>query len=430
MGPRVGAWCAVWMLGVGACGGDPASAPGTRARCEGDDCYGAARWSVDLEANADGDATVADDGRVFVTSGVEGARGLISARIVALDPDGSLLWDDAFSVQAYFGWPSRPVLFDGALFTTANDGLFKYSLDGERKYNALAPEGSVTGVNLALLAPAPAVGADGTVYWQFLAATRADGSLAWRDFVDPSTRCQSPVSARPDRLLIRVDDRVDAYNENGELAWSQEAPYGLRADDGCAMIPVGDDVVVTTWCEPDASFFACGHTVRMDLGTGFLLSHTPPPKAVPLTSTILVDTDGALVHFSQGPAGNPDYRASMWRVDANGAASAPASLPWFGIYGAALGDDGLFYVATDAGAAALDRGGEVVWRYEPEGTSGFNAGAPAIGGNGCVYYEAVHTREAFRVGRKLVCLESSATGLADTPWPRTTGGNHSANRRP
>jgi outer membrane protein assembly factor BamB len=122
----------------------------------------------------------------------------------------------------------------------------------------------------------------------------------------------------------------------------------------------------------------------------------------------------------------------MWIVAPDGKSTGPSiELPWHGVYDVALGNDGIFYAATSKGLAALTESGDILWRYEPENAEGSYSGPPAIGSNGCIYYESVKNlggRGPY--SRELVCVESGATGLAASAWPRSLGGNHSGMRSP
>lgn len=427
-------WFVTLLACVVSCGSE-------EAPCEGDQCAevtacddegvcpGTARWSRALEVNVQGDATIAPDGRIFLTAGISDGQTHVEPHLLAFESDGTFVFDEMLADYGLFGWPSRPVYSADGIFVAAGDRLYRYDLDGRASYHAIAPEGSMSGVNLLLIAPPPAVDVGNRIYWQFLAATNQDGTLQWRTFVDPETRCESPVAARTDRVLVRVGDTLTAYDHTGSVAWSVTRPNELRGDPGCQMIPIDKDVVSTVWCSEGYDVFRCGHEVLIDIEDGTVLSHTPPPAEVPLTSSVIVDRDGSRVFFSIGPDGNPDYKSRMWRLSADGEVLSDAiKLPFFGVFGVALGDDGLFYVSTENGAAAIDGSGEVRWRYEPYELAGRNAGAPAIGDNGCVYYEEVTQQARFKFERHLVCLESTARGLADTKWPRTSGDNYSALR--
>jgi hypothetical protein len=259
-----------------------------------------------------------------------------------------------------------------------------------------------------------------------------NGDLRWRQYVDPYSLCETSMPFRNDRVLFREAHTLIALNNKGTIAWFDEEPLGFFGEEGCGMIPFNDDIVVSTWCEPSVSAFKCGYLIFHNVQTGEALWTTAPPKKVAMATSMIMRPDRSIAVFSAGANGNPADPAHMWIVSPDGKSTGPSfEFPWHGIYQVALGNDGIFYATTSAGLAAIDENGQILWRYEPANAEGSYSGAPGIGSNGCIYHEGVKQmggRGSY--GREVVCVQSSATGLADSPWPRSLGGNHSGMRSP
>lgn len=418
------------MLTPGQC------TPGCPANqwCQDGTCLGEALWSSKLPVNVHGDVAISSSGNVVVTA-AEPVENLYRPIVLAFSPDGERLWERQVGRVGPFGFPSRPVLdVEDNVYVTINRSLYALEPDGYLKWTLDTP-GSATGepmVNSVDPPPSPSIGPDGTVYWQFIAATSGKGELQWRQYVDPYTPCETSLPVRHDRVLIRGGLQMFALDDQGEVAWNVEKPFGLLTESACGMIPYPrKNLVASLWCEPGPSAFVCGHVVFVDVETGQPEWSTPPPKAVAVATTMLMRPDGGLLIFSAGPRGNPEDRARMWSVHPDGRGTSESIvLPWHGVWAASLGNDGIIYAVTSDGLAAITEAGQVLWRYEPEDAVGSFSGAPAIGANGCVYFEVVKQRNRFDFEREVVCLRSSATGLAESAWPRSLGGNHSGMRSP
>ncbi len=390
-------------------------------------------WTVPLPVNVQGEVAVTDDGVILASGAPQMGQGY-QPTLYAISSDGEMLWQHPVGSEGPWGFPSRPVLgTDGRIYVTINYSLFALDRDGYLQWSLDIPFMSPTrlAVNATNPPPAPAIGADGNIYWQFLAATTPKGELRWRQFVDPYTPCETALPLSETRVLFRTDQKMVAL-DGGVARWTAERPLDDFTEPGCGMIPFNDRLVATLWCEPGPSAFVCGHLLFFDIETGAIAWQTDPPKAVAMATSLLMRPDGSLAVFSAGAHGNPDDPARMWLVTPDGKSTGPTiSLPWHAVYHVALGDDGIFYATTPLGLAAISETGEVLWRYEPDNAQGSYSGAPAIGSNGCVYYETVRLAdERVSYGREISCLRSSATGLADSRWPRSIGGNSSAMRSP
>ncbi len=398
-------------------------------------CLGSARWSVRTGVNVDGDIALDAQGRLFVSATQTRDDLNFTPMLQAYSPQGEQLWSVEVGETGPSGFPSRPVLSpDQHIYVTIDRLLYSFTPEGRLDWVIDAPFGEDPSdllVNLTTPPPSPTVGGDGTIYWQYMAATKPDGSLLWRQYVDPNTPCQSPVPARPDRVLFRGGDQLFALDEQGEPAWNLEKPYDLFTEEYCGMVPLDDQRVVTTWCDWGPSAFRCGHLVYVDLETGETLGHIEPPKKVAYGTTMVIGETGRIAMFSRGARGNPEDMARMWVVETDGTTSESVRFPWRGVYGAAAGNDRLIYLATHDGLAAVNWDGEMQWRFEPEFTVGDFSRAPALGSNGCVYYENfIQDTPRGPYDRKLYCIQGTATGLANSPWPRSFGGNHNGLRAP
>jgi outer membrane protein assembly factor BamB len=436
---RVG-WASAALLLTAGCGGVEDPAPTLACGgCAADQlcyegvCLGSASWAVELPVNVQGEVAVAADGVIHASAAREVDQ-LYQPTLFAISPYGEMLWERPVGTRGRWGFPSRPVLGnDTRIYLTINYALFALDADGDLDWTLdipFLPDGHIA-VNAANPPPAPSIGVDGVIYWQFLAATGVNGDLRWRQYVDPYSPCETALPIGTDRVVFREGHSVIALDNHGEVAWANERPLDYFAEPGCGMAPYGENLVATLWCEPGPSAFVCGHVLFIDVRTGEVRWSTEPPKKVANASSLVMRPDRSMVLFSVGAPGNDEDLAHMWIVGSDGkSVSESMTLPWSGVYHAALGNDGILYATTSKGLAAITERGEVLWRYEPEGIAGSHSGPPAIGGNGCVYYEQVKLDGRRASQREIVCVQSSATGLAASPWPRSIGGNHSGMRSP
>jgi hypothetical protein len=423
------------------CGGEADPVPsvpcggscGANELCHEDVCLGSVAWSVELPLNVQGEVAVAQDGVVIASSAPQ-VGDVYQPTVVGISPEGEMLFETPIGLRNAFGFPSRPVLgIDGHIYLTVNFSLFSLDPDGYLDWSLDAPrkDGHIA-VNAANPPPPPSIGLDGTVYWQFLAASGIRGDLRWRHPVDPYTPCETALPMRSDRVLFREDQRLVAITDRGGIAWEAVRPLDYFGEPGCGMLPYDDELIATLWCEPGASAFVCGHLLFIDVERGTVAWHLAPPKKVAMATAMVMRPDRSLAIFSRGAPGNDGDFARMWIVSPDGQSTSDSIvLPWRGVHHAAIGDDGIFYVTTSAGLAAIDENGSVLWRYEPDHAEGSYSGPPAIGSNGCIYYETVRQAGGrAEYGREISCVRSSATQLADSPWPRNIGGNHSGMRSP
>ncbi len=428
----------LWLLSMVTFGCDATTeVPGAADSCadscaEGQSCHegvclGAVRWLQALPVNQQGEAAVDLDGQIFVTS-ARAQDGVLVPWVHAFDASGTSRWYQELPGASALGYPSRPTIGpNGDIYIASGISLVALTPRGRVRWSVDAPrQDDRFKINLALPAPAPAINSEGHILWQFMAATDTMGRTRWTQRIDPETRCESAIPIRRDRALFRGGNQIFALNNFGEVIWNVEAPLGLQGEGSCATIPVNERLVATLWCKQSSDPARCGHVVLIDIESGQIQSYLPPVKPVYEAANVLVNTAGHLVFFSQSNPANPADFARMWTQNLAGELmSAPLSLPWRSIYGASLGDDGVYYLATDLGLAAVDAQANVLWSYSPPMPAGSFSGAPTIGSDGCVHYESVHG-EWGQYQREMVCLESTARGLAATPWPRSLGGNRSA----
>jgi len=310
-------------------------------------------WHLPTATNYGG-PVVATDGTIY--------QGTQFGELLAIRPNGTIKW--RISVPGTVE-TTPAILPNGRVaFVNSRGTLYVVKPDGSSSWHFS------TGVPCYCVAPSPAVGPDGAIYfslWEAVYALNSNGSLRWT-FDTGGWRVNGSVSVAPDGVVYLPAQYLFAINPNGALKWQSGdviSPGGAPAvaDDG--TIYVNNHLPTLTAINPDGTLkwaYKVADCCDADV---------PAAPAIGLDGTIYAGEsvlDGSDI-VGLEVALNPD-----------------GSLKWEAHYGTAptamaIGGDGTLYFGSGSQAPAsfyaLNPDGTLRWQVDdPEG--GYARTPPAI----------------------------------------------------
>lgn len=415
----------------------PACAGGAVCALDGR-CSGALAWRVTLPSGLPHDLSFEPASRSIVTTtSTSPTLPETEVAVHAFDERGGSLWSRALDVVGSAGDSSRATIApDGKLYVAVGYALFSLAPSGELRWRL--DQGSWIGMGVSRISGsnAPSITDDGTLISQYYAAVGDDAAIRWV-YSARDTGC-SPIALGDVTLVFEPaestlsDAKITALGRDGRVVWST----GTQGR-GCEMVPARSpagawDRFVTTECAEGCSSTTVlvAHT---DSGVVISRRSLPPGITVQLHA---VFPDGRTVATASRRMG-ADLAHELMILDPQATedaelviASVPLPQP---INHVVLGDDDMIYATTTDSVVAI-RDARVVWSWHPEHAA-FTAG-PVISPAGCLALPVVtYRRESSASSQRvldwtnqILCLNTTARGLARSPWPRTNGGHHSAYR--
>ncbi|MBK8946641.1 MAG: PQQ-binding-like beta-propeller repeat protein [Ignavibacteriae bacterium] len=308
------------------------------------------------------------------------------SKYYAINPDGTTKWEFSLFDPYYF----NPTNISGA--SIGNDGTIYFGTSADYLY-AINPSGiekwkfKTDGG----FRNAPAIGSDGTLYFGTWArkfyALNSDGTKKWE--YETEHHIESSPSIENDGTIYIGCNNLYAFNPDGSIKWKTSIGGFFGSSpaidiDGTIYMGSGDHNMYSI--NPDG-------TIKWK----FLADDG-------IYSSAVIGVDGSLYFGTQGGtffALNPDG-TKKWEFDAN---STIYSSP-------IIGNDGTIFFGTyDSGGEvkffAFNSDGKKKWEYNFNFGRQFNS---AIGNDGTIYFGNY-------------ALYSDCTGLADTPWPKSSKNN-------
>ena len=296
-------------------------------------------WSTEVGGPIETQVTTSPDEKTLYVASLDGA-------VTALGRDGRPRWKVALGDRIY----STP--------TVGEDGTIYVGTDAKR-FVAITPAGAVRW-KLETDADADtgsAIAQDGKVIFaagKSVYAVRPGGDVAWR-FQAKGKVYTAPAIGDDGTVFFGAQDhRAYALSAAGALAWS--ADLGGDVDGAPA---IGDDGAVFFGTDADqvVRLGARGEIVwRADVG-GFA------------RGALSIGRDGDLLAGVYGPLPR-QVRIGAANGKVMGALSVQGTgAREFGVHGGALEDDGgaLYFGAQDDAAYAVERNGEIRWRFATGG---------------------------------------------------------------
>jgi outer membrane protein assembly factor BamB len=298
--------------------------------------------------------------------------------LCALNPDGSLRWQDDYTYSTY----GTPVIgLDGTVYACRDHGLSAFSPDGTLRWFHATYSYCRT----------PAVGSDGTVYCgagETLFALSPDDSLLWT-YAAGGYIYSSPV-IRADGVICFVADYhdVQALNPDGSEKWTWTSPGNRSLRDGLA---VGEDGSVFAWSDYGV------HAIDADGVSKWQFDGE-------LGSSPVIGPDGALF------VGGSDNSA-LYALDPDGEVQWTLGADdWTFDYGQglAVSADGVIYHATQRDSFYIVNPDGSVRAVVPTGSRA--VGYPTIAQDGSAYF-----------GSRDGCLYAlnGTAPLAGGQWPKS-----------
>jgi outer membrane protein assembly factor BamB len=240
---------------------------------------------------------------------------------------------------------------------------------------------------------APAIGADGTIYF-------ATGILI-------HTSYGSLYAVTPDGILKWTFDLDN--NSDDDNIWTNDNNGASPAVAADGTIYVMDHRNVVYALNPDGTLKWKNNSYESG-NTWHVGQKTP---AVGTDGTLYVGADRTLYAL------DPEHGQATWQLDGLRGGNVCA-------VSAVVGADGTVYLASNDMFYALNPDGTLKWREHLQ--NGINWSSPAIMPDGTLYIGAHHnTPEVMWLG-KLVAIRTESFGLADSPWPKFRHDNRNTGR--
>ena len=348
------------------------------------------------------------NGTVYTTV-LEGGGSWIPARVVALDPQGKVLWESMELDHWEVSWPV--VGPDGTVYVVGYQTVYAFTPGGRLDWS-WSPNGSpvpVAEIGGLTLGP------DGTIYvthstggpfHRWLVALNPDGSILWgRDL----TVTMSDPDAIAYCLTVGADGTIYAYNDH--------RVYGFHSDTGAQKwsFDLGDYYMTESLgfaLGPDGTIYVPCFKPRggkllalLPSGTKIWEYSFPVAPGIPV-----VGVDGTAyvpagpVLYALSPSGGLKWETSLSRN------IAPRSL--------ALAADGTIYLSSEH-LTALNSSGVYLWSVEGI----VSQGAPAIGSDGTLYLASGCNYSPAVDARGYLMAIAGTSPLAGSSWPRPRGAN-------
>ncbi|MCD4722678.1 MAG: PQQ-binding-like beta-propeller repeat protein [Desulfobacula sp.] len=326
----------------------------------------------------------------------------------AIGPDGTVYFGGILANSS--SWDETPT--EGALFAVNPDGTLKWTFStvgmvrsspavapdgtiyiddpGDRKLYALNPDGTVKwSFHMgSYLTSSPSIGPDGTIYVasedHHLYALTSEGKMKWAFEMLSEVKWSSPAIAPNGTVYIGCHDNyIYAIKPDGSLKWSYKTDGIIQSSpviglDGIVYIGSYDTYLYAL--NPDG-------TLNWKFKTGDSIWAS---TAIGSDGTIYVPSqDGKLYALNSDGIKKWEYNAgSMINT-------SPA-----------IGDDGIIYIGTyNFDVHAVNPDGTLKWKKD-DMLWGVEY-SPAIGPDGTLYIPS----------KNMYAIETSSTGLADSPWP-------------
>lgn len=341
---------------------------------------GSLKWKFQTNSFIWSSPAIGGDSTIYVGSS--------DGNLYAVNPNGTKKW--AFDL----GWgniaSASPCIDDNeTIYICCGDGnLYAINPNGTKKWSlSIGCSGYNRGV---------AFGKDGTIYasGDCLYAINPNGTQKWK-YCFPYGAFSSPTVSGDGTVYIGRYHSLYAINPDSTLKWEYEA-LGLVRE---ATAAIGSDGTVYFGSD-DSNLYALNPdgTFRWKFTTGWCVNYPP-----------VIGPDGT-IYVSSGDskfyAINPDGTQKWVFSEVVGFPSA------------AIGHDSNIYIGGGNKFFCIKPNGTKKWEYEADGGMGT---CPVIGDDGTIYVGCSDNN--------LYAIESTAGGLAETPWPmfhhdvRHSGGN-------
>jgi outer membrane protein assembly factor BamB len=333
--------------------------------------------------------------------------------IYALHPDGTLTWKVAthkgnnpreVPYASGMAYASPSIGPDGTIYApVVGDGLYALSPDGTPKWHDPTQE---------ILDRAAAIGADGTVYLvplRHLDAIHPDGSLAW-SFQDPHsadfTLESAPVIGNDGTIYEASEhDAIYAFNPDGAVKWH----YRIPGDTFSSSPAIGGDGTLYVGGHDLHTLYAItpGGKLKWKFEAG--RNFEAPPSIGP-DGTVYVANDVGIL-YAINPDGTLKWQQSL-------EAGPDRYGPHMIRDTATIGNNGILYVGSDDGTLyAFHLDGTPAWSFH---TPKPIESAPVIASNGTLYVTST--------SGALYAIHVTATGLANSAWPKFQNNNRNTGR--
>lgn len=179
---------------------------------------GTEKWSFNTKYNCDASPAIADDGTIYIDSGLE------EPELFAVHPNGTEKW----SFDPGFGGTmksSPAVAEDGTIYYgSVDENLYAVNPDGTEKWR-FETEGTVHS--------SPAIGEDGTIYFgssdSYLYALNPDGTEKWNFYADGYVRASPSIGSDGSIYFGSYDNNLYSINPDGTERWSFETDDIIRS---------------------------------------------------------------------------------------------------------------------------------------------------------------------------------------------------------
>jgi len=351
-------------------------------------------------------------GAAFLNSPALGADGTVYAfserdTLYAFNPDGTVKWR--------LGLPDTVFYHPSNIFITpvvaSNGTIYIFAADGN--LYAINPNGTVNWrfpirTDFPTICGTPALGADGTVYVyapESLYALSPAGTINWVSYVGGSSCITFPAVAGDSTIYIGADRDLVALNPDGSVKWAADMAPLIHTADRIALGPDGTVYIFGTGLNFQGNLMAFTAEGALRWTCTVLDSNCIN------VGTPVIGLDGTIYLGSATDA----ERGRLYAVSPTGQVRwAKQTVSYLQeAYDLTIDAEGTIYTVE----GAFDTEGNLKWRYPLGNVVVFSVGAPAIGADGTVYVTS---------GSGLFAFEGSASGLANSSWPRSRHDNRNS----
>jgi outer membrane protein assembly factor BamB len=371
----------------------------------GSDAPGTSRWVIETGHNRVEGLALGHDERIYLIAATNSIR-----EVMALDDNGSVLWRYPVTTER---WDNTLVIgHEGTIFFAEAQGLWNTNKSGNLR--ALNPDGTLKwSVEFNALPSLPAIAADGTVVIglsnsQIAALNPETGAVLWTYQATHGDMSQNRVVIGANGTVLAIaqvdwsNRELIALDANGQLMW--------QLDQVRQVVAFGDNDVTYVGRRSDDCW--CEDFIALDSNGAVLWSYNIWESI----STVTVAANGTLfVHSGyEGRAYtaiNPDgtLLAELYSLEGSNYYADTSS--------AAIGTDGIIYEPEGRAIYAFTADDTLLWEF---GIVGWQATTPVITTNGRLIV-------GDSTGR-VYAINTTASGLAGSPWPRAGGNNQNTGR--